>query len=67
MAILMTNQQAFSLVAAIIFGVVALFHLLRLIFGWHVRVGPRDIPMWISIAGLIVAAGLALWGFWLLL
>ena len=33
----MTHQQAFFLVSGIIFGLVALFHALRLVFRWQVR------------------------------
>jgi hypothetical protein len=50
----------------IILGLAALFHALRLIFRWQVRINQREIPMWVSVGGLIVAAGLCFWAFWLL-
>jgi hypothetical protein len=62
----MTNQQAFLLISGIIFGVVALLHALRLALRWQVEVNQREIPMWISVGGLIVAAGLCFWALWLL-
>ena len=62
----MTNEQAFFIVSVIIFGLVALFHALRLASRWQVRINQREIPTWVSVAGLIVAAGLCIWGFWLL-
>jgi hypothetical protein len=45
-----------------IFTVVSIAHLSRLIFGWSVQVDGLVIPLWISIFGLIVTGGLALWG-----
>ena len=62
----MTSQHAFFIVSGIIFGIVALLHALRLALRWQVEVNQREIPMWISVGGLIVAAGLSLWGLWLL-
>lgn len=62
----MTNQQAFFLVAGIIFGLVALTHALRLALRWQVKFNQRDIPMWLSVVGLIVGAGLCFWAFYLL-
>jgi hypothetical protein len=63
----MTNQHAFFIVSGIIFGLVALFHALRFAFRWQVRLNQREIPMWVSVGGLIVAAGMCVWAFWLLL
>jgi hypothetical protein len=61
-----THHHAFILVSAIIFAVVALVHALRLALSWQVRIGPLEIPMWFSTLGMIVAAGLCTWAFWLL-
>ncbi len=63
----MTNQQAFFLISGIIFGLVALMHVLRLALRWEVKVNQREIPMGLSVGGLIVAAGLCLWALRLLL
>ncbi len=63
----MTNQQAFLLISGIIFGLVALMHAVRLGLRWEVKVNQREIPMGLSVGGLIVAAGLCFWAFWLLL
>ena len=62
----MTSQHAFFIVSGIVFGVVALLHALRLALHWQIRINQREIPMWISVGGLIVAAGLSFWGLWLL-
>jgi hypothetical protein len=62
----MTSQHAFFIISGSIFGLAALFHALRLIFRWQVRINQREILMWVSVGGLIVAAGLCFWAFWLL-
>jgi H+/Cl- antiporter ClcA len=62
----MASQHAFYIVSGIIFGLVALFHALRLASRWQVRINERQIPTWVSVGGLIVAAGLCFWAFWLL-
>jgi len=51
------------LLAAFIFSLVAIAHLLRLIFQVEVLVGGAAIPMWVSIVGTVVpgALAIALW------
>ncbi len=63
----MTQQQAFFLVSGIIFGLVALLHAVRLALRWLVKVNQREVPMGLSIGGLIIAAGLCVWALRLLL
>jgi hypothetical protein len=63
----MAHQQAFFLVSGIVFGLVALFHALRLVFRWPVSLRSQEIPVWLSGVGLAAAAGMCLWAFWLLL
>ena len=46
--------------AMIIFIVVAILHVVRLIFQTEVTIGGSAIPMWVSIGGAIVPALLAL-------
>jgi hypothetical protein len=52
-----------SLTAVFILSLVAIAHLLRLIFQVEVLVGGATIPMWVSVVGLIVpgALAVALW------
>ena len=52
-----------SLIAVFVFSLVAVAHLLRLIFRVEVLVGAATIPMWVSVVGLIVpgALAVALW------
>ena len=48
-----------SLVAIILLELVAVAHLLRVVLGLQVTVGTTDIPMWVSVIGIIVPAGVA--------
>jgi hypothetical protein len=63
----MTHQQAFFLVSGIIFGLVALFHALRLVVHWQVHLLSQEIPIWLSGIGFVAVAGMCVWAFWLLL
>jgi len=56
------DAKTFSLVAGIIFAVVALLHLVRIFMDWPVIIGDWSIPMWASWTALIVAGGLSLLG-----
>jgi len=56
-------KRPFTSLAAIIFAVVALVHLMRLIYGWVVTIIGADVPTWTSVLGLLVAGGLAA-GLW---
>jgi hypothetical protein len=62
----MTNHQAFVVTSGIIFGLVAVVHALRLALHWQVKINEREIPVGLSVGGLVVAAGLCFWAFWLL-
>ena len=55
------GNRPFTLIAAIIFLVMALAHLLRLFTNFQIVLGSHDLPMWVSIAGLVIA-GLMSWG-----
>jgi hypothetical protein len=56
------DEKTFSLVAGVIFAVVALFHLVRIFAEWTVIIGDWSVPKWASWVALIVAGGLALLG-----
>jgi hypothetical protein len=51
--------KPFSVIASVIFGLVALGQLLRLLLGWEVVVHGFSIPLWASAIAFLVAAGLA--------
>jgi hypothetical protein len=49
------NQRSFSFLAGIIFTIIALLHLLRIIYGWDPVVEGWTVPKWISWVPLIVS------------
>ena len=53
-------MKPFTTLAVVIFALIALVHLFRLIRGIEVVVGGTILPQWVSLPGLIIAAGLAL-------
>jgi uncharacterized membrane protein len=50
-----------SLVAAIVFSLIALAQLLRLFFRVQVTAGSHDIPLWLSAVAFIVLGTLGMW------
>jgi hypothetical protein len=56
----------YALITALIFALVAILHGWRIFKGWTAQVGPHSVSMDISWVGLVVAALLAIWGFFLL-
>jgi hypothetical protein len=57
------DQRKFCIVAAAVFALVALVHLLRILMNWPIVIGTWSVPMWLSWIGLIVAGGLSVFGF----
>ena len=58
----MTHKH-FALMSSIVFGLVAVMHALRLLNGWHAEIGGFVVPMWYSVAGLLLAGYLAYQGY----
>ena len=57
------NRKTYMRETAALLLVVAIAHLVRVIFGWSVEVGGLSIPFWVSWLGLLVAGALAYFGF----
>ena len=57
------DRKTFCMLAGIIFTLVALFHLVRIYMDWPVMIADWSVPKWVSWLGLIVAGGLAIFGF----
>ncbi|MEO5676188.1 MAG: hypothetical protein ABIQ84_01455 [Usitatibacter sp.] len=53
-------MKPFTLIAILVFSLVAILQLVRLILGWEVAVNGLAIPLWASGMAFVVAAGLAL-------
>ncbi len=56
-------RLSFHHVAAVIFAIIALAHLIRLALALPIQVGTMSVPLWVSWAALIVAGALSVWGF----
>jgi hypothetical protein len=56
------DERTFAFVAGLIFGVVALFHLVRIFEEWNLIIDGWSVPKSISWVALVVAGGLALIG-----
>jgi hypothetical protein len=50
-------------ISGAIFGIVALVHVLRLVFGWPAEVAGWNVPLWVSWAAIAVAGALCVWAF----
>jgi hypothetical protein len=56
------NTKAYLIVSTVIFGLVAVMHLLRLALGWSVVLGMTSVPLWVSLLAVLVSASVAIWG-----
>ncbi|MES2018288.1 MAG: hypothetical protein V4484_17505 [Pseudomonadota bacterium] len=52
-------MKPFTSIAVAMLALIAVAHLLRLVFSWDIAVAGFVIPVWTSAAGLVVAGGLA--------
>jgi hypothetical protein len=52
-------MKPFTIISAILFFCIAIFHLLRLTARWQIMINGTFIPLWISIPGFFLAAALA--------
>ena len=53
------GRKPFTMVAAIIFAVIAVAHLYRLMTHFQIIIGSHTLPEWISYVGVVVPALLA--------
>jgi len=52
-------MKPFTTIASVFFIVVALLHLLRLFQGWEIIINGMHLPLWVSVLGCAIPAGLA--------
>lgn len=57
------GHKEYSVVSGALFSLVALAHLLRIVFGMSVQVDEYAVPMFFSWVGFIVPAVLGFWAF----
>ena len=53
-------MKPFTTIAVIVFTLMAIGHLLRLVFGWEIIAIGYVIPVWWSAFGILIAGGLAM-------
>ena len=52
--------------AGIIFALVALVHLLRLVYRFDVVIAGKSIPLWANVVGLLISGSMSIWMFTLI-
>lgn len=52
-------KKPFTILAVVLFSLIALLQLLRFILGWEITVNGVIVPVWVSGLAFLVAAGLA--------
>jgi hypothetical protein len=57
------SQRTFSLIASVVFGLIALGHVLRIVLGWSFMVQDIPVPMWASGLAVVIMGYLAYEGF----
>ena len=57
------DQRAYNTVTAVLFLIIAVLHLLRILFGWTAQISGLDMPLWASWLAVIVTGALAYFGF----
>jgi len=57
------GHQKYCVVSGALFALVALAHLLRIVYGMSIQVDEFVVPMLVSWIGFIVPAALAVWAF----
>ena len=54
-------MRAYLLITSVIFGVVAIVHTLRLALHWPLVIAGWEVPIWVSVIGVIVPGALSAW------
>ena len=57
------QHKNYCVVSGVVFSLVALAHLLRIVYGMSIQIDDFAVPMLASWIGLMVPAGLAFWAF----
>jgi len=53
------KKQTFFALTSFIFALVALMHVFRLVYSWPAVMGSWNIPIWVSMIGVVVAGFLS--------
>ena len=60
------GQKTYLGISGTIFGIIAVLHMARAIYGWPAQIGMLEVPMWASWTSFFVAGYLAVSAFILL-
>ena len=55
------NPRTYLAISGVLFGIVAVFHLLRVVNSWQWTLGPWSVPMYVSWVGAIGPGILCVW------
>lgn len=53
------EQKSVTKISAVLFGLIALLHLVRLVLQWPANIAGWDVPLWISVVPVFIAGYLA--------
>ncbi|MBI4434607.1 hypothetical protein HY635_02210 [Candidatus Uhrbacteria bacterium] len=56
------DQHTYARFTGTIFLLIAVLHVLRILYRWNAVIGGWSVPLWLSWVALIVGAYLAWWG-----
>lgn len=54
-------MRAYLQVSGVLFGIIAVAHLLRLLRHWPIDLAGHVVPLWASWLGLVLAGALSIW------
>ena len=52
-------MKPFTTIAAVVFAIIGVFHVVRLFLGWEAKVNNFDIPIWVSVIGALFSGLMA--------
>jgi len=56
-------MKNYLVISGVLFGLVALVHVLRLVLHWPAQIAGWDVPFWVSGIGILVPGALCIWAF----
>ena len=56
-------MRTYIQISGVLFGVIALLHIVRLLLDWPAQIAGWDVPLWISWIAIFLAGALCAWAF----
>lgn len=57
------KQKQLLYANTVIFGLMAVLHLLRMVLRWPASIAGWPVPMWLSVVAVVAAGGLSYWNY----